>query len=208
MKQDMEGLRQAITREAERNVQRIASEAQARAEAIRSEAQAQAAEEAARLLEAARLKASRIRQETVGAAELDAQALKVRARESVLDLVFARAAEVFETPSGLPHYPTIAVDLVEDAIAHLRAPELVIHADPETMAALESADSDGKLLGRISERTGCQVVIGQPLLGGTGVVVESPDGHLRYDNTLQSRLARMRSALRSPVYRILVGEQP
>jgi len=208
MKQDMEGLRQAIAREAERSVQRITGEAQARAEALRAEARAQAAEETGRLLEAAEAKASRMRQETVGVAGLDVQALKVRARESVLDLVFSRAAEVFESPSNLPDYPAIAVDLIEDAIAHLRAPEFVIHADPKTMAALGAADTDGSLLDRIRDRTGCQVVFGQPLLGGIGVVVESPDGHLRYDNTLQSRLARMRSALRSPVYRILVGEQP
>ncbi|MBN1246010.1 MAG: hypothetical protein JXC32_00035 [Anaerolineae bacterium] len=201
MMQDMEGLRQAIAREAERDRQRILGEARARVEAIRAQAQAEAVDEAARLVEAAEAKAARLRREAVGTAGLDAQALKVRARESVLGLVFDRAADVFETASALPDYAAIVEGLLIDAIAHLGGAALIIHADADAQAIL-----DHDLLERIGLQTGCELLVGQLLLDGTGVVVESSDGHLRYDNTLQTRLTRMRPTLRTPVYRMLVGD--
>jgi vacuolar-type H+-ATPase subunit E/Vma4 len=39
-----------------------------------------------------------------------------------------------------------------------------------------------------------------------GVIVQSGDGRLRYDNTLQARLNRMRGTLRAPAFRVLMGE--
>jgi vacuolar-type H+-ATPase subunit E/Vma4 len=41
---------------------------------------------------------------------------------------------------------------------------------------------------------------------GTGVIVQTEDGRLQYDNTLETRLSRLKNALRSPVYHILMGE--
>jgi vacuolar-type H+-ATPase subunit E/Vma4 len=48
--------------------------------------------------------------------------------------------------------------------------------------------------------------MGETLEQGTGVVVETLDGHRQLDNTLETRLKRMEEALRTPVYRILTGE--
>jgi vacuolar-type H+-ATPase subunit E/Vma4 len=36
--------------------------------------------------------------------------------------------------------------------------------------------------------------------------VETMDKHRRYDNTLEARLSRQKSALRSSVYQLLMGE--
>ncbi len=56
------------------------------------------------------------------------------------------------------------------------------------------------------EGGGVRLRAGEPLARGTGVVLETPDGHRRYDNTLETRLARMQDGLRAPVYHILMGE--
>ena len=48
--------------------------------------------------------------------------------------------------------------------------------------------------------------LAHPLEKGTGVVVETHDGHLQYDNTLETRLNRLQNLLRSPVYHLLMGE--
>ena len=37
-------------------------------------------------------------------------------------------------------------------------------------------------------------------------MLETPDGHRRYDNTLETRLARMKDDLRTPIYHILMGD--
>jgi len=38
------------------------------------------------------------------------------------------------------------------------------------------------------------------------VIVQTPDGHLNFDNTLETRLARMQNPLRADVFRLLTGE--
>ena len=48
--------------------------------------------------------------------------------------------------------------------------------------------------------------MGEPLKQGMGVVVQTPDGHRRYDNTLETRMTRLQDAMRNPVYRLLMGE--
>jgi V/A-type H+-transporting ATPase subunit E len=201
--QDLDTLTQAITREAERDRQRILGDGQARAEAIRAQMQVQVAEETAQLVQAAEAKAARAKQETLGAAGLEAQALKVRMRESLLEQVFGRASGAFQTPTQWQDYAAILESLVTEAVEHLGGGKLVVRADEDTLTVLDQA-----LLDRISQATHSELSLGSILLEATGVVVESPDGHVRYDNTLQTRLGRMRAALRAPVYRVLVGDEP
>ena len=62
------------------------------------------------------------------------------------------------------------------------------------------------MLEKISEELNVPLKLGAPLKKGTGAVVETPDGHINYDNTLETRLARLQNSLRSPVYHILMGE--
>jgi vacuolar-type H+-ATPase subunit E/Vma4 len=50
------------------------------------------------------------------------------------------------------------------------------------------------------------VQLGTSLTEGTGVIVETAEGHRQYDNTLEARLSRLQEELRSPVYRLLLGE--
>ena len=49
--------------------------------------------------------------------------------------------------------------------------------------------------------------MGDVLEEGTGVIVDASDGHLHFDNTLETRLSRLQSSLRSSVYHVLMGEK-
>ncbi|HWT79891.1 MAG TPA: V-type ATP synthase subunit E, partial [Candidatus Methylomirabilis sp.] len=64
----------------------------------------------------------------------------------------------------------------------------------------------GALLEDISKEMKTELALGNPLEQGTGVMVETEDGHLKFDNTLETRLNRLQGGLRSSVYRILMGE--
>ncbi len=66
-------------------------------------------------------------------------------------------------------------------------------------------NSDG-VLDEISKGMKARLQLGEPLEKGTGVMVETSDGHLQYDNTLETRLNRMQGGLRSTVYHLLMGE--
>jgi vacuolar-type H+-ATPase subunit E/Vma4 len=62
------------------------------------------------------------------------------------------------------------------------------------------------MLEQLSKELKVKIQLGELLEQGTGVVVETVDGHRQYDNTLETRLKRMQDMLRTPVNHILMGE--
>ncbi len=63
-----------------------------------------------------------------------------------------------------------------------------------------------EVIQKIANEFKIKITAGGPLERGTGVVVETADGHLNYDNTLETRLNRMQNSARSAVYHLLMGE--
>ena len=100
-----------------------------------------------------------------------------------------------------PDYDQVARYLVRDAVQHLGSDNILVRADTETQKVLTP-----RVLADLASELGVYMRPGEPLSEGTGVVLETPDGHCRYDNRLETRLARIQSALRTPVYLILAGE--
>jgi vacuolar-type H+-ATPase subunit E/Vma4 len=201
----VEELRAKIMSEVERDQQRVLQEAQSQAQGILAEARRDAESEKDRIIDAAETEAERIDQQMIGAARLEAQALKTRAREDLLDQVFRHALERIADPEHIEGYRDALENLIRDAVDHLAGhPELLISADPKSRRYLDDA-----FLARLSEMTGRRLALaGELEPPGVGVVITSPDGRVRYDNTLQTRLRRMRDALRPVVYRTLIGEAP
>ncbi len=197
-----ETLQEAIEAEAKRDRERILMEAQSRVQVLRDQAEADAEKQRAQLIRDAETRAARMRQEATGLARLEAQGVRAAKREALLDDVFRQAACRLGELLSADDYRETVEDLVVDAVSHLGAGgELTILADMQTAAIL-----DQDTLARLAEKTETKLSLGKPLAEGTGVVLQSEDGRLRYDNTLQSRLNRMRAELRASVYRVLMGD--
>jgi vacuolar-type H+-ATPase subunit E/Vma4 len=134
-------------------------------------------------------------------ARVEAQSLRLRRREELLERVFAEArARLVHAGEG-PEYGEIAEALVREAADQVDSEALAVRADPATARLLS-----GGLLESIGEDLAVQLILAKPLRTGTGIIVETPDGHTRFDNTLESRLSRIRDQLRAPVFAILAGE--
>lgn len=194
-------LQQAIMEDAASEAEQILADAHAQAEAIHAEAEAQANAERETRLQRARQTADGLRGQAVAAAQIEAQNLRLKRREQLLTRVFDEARRQLAEAPQWPDYPDIARRLAREAIEMLRADEVVLHADVVTGRLL-----DERVLDELGQELGIRLSVGAPLGDGTGVVAETADGHRRYDNTLEARLARMQDTLRAPVYRILAGE--
>ncbi len=199
---DVQVLRQAIMQDVREEIEKILSDARSRAEDIRAQAQAQANAERDAILQRARREAQDLRDQAVARAQMEAQTLKLRRREKLLGRCFAEARRQLASVTEWPDYAEVARQLVRDAVSHLNADNALVRADAETQKVL-----DANALAALSRELGVYLRPGEPLDRGTGVVVETPDGHRRYDNTLETRLARMQDVLRTPVYHVLMGEK-
>ena len=207
-----EALREAILEQAARDRQRLIHEAESQAQRVITQAEMAASTQRAHITEHAALMAAELEREAKGSARLEAQAIRVRKREELLDAVFRRAGDDLAEFDKREDYQDVVVSLVLDAARQLgqhggEEKPLIILADEVARRALDAAT-----LRRLEEETGREVSLGDPLPQGSGthrqlgVVVQSEDGHLRYDNTLQARLLRMRGTLRASAFRMLMGE--
>lgn len=197
--QDIELLARAIMVEAREDAERLHAEAREKAEAIRRRAQAQAESERKAILDRAREDAERLQSQSSATSQLKARSVQLDQREKILNEVFEEARRQLESVRKRPNYAAIATTLAREALTQLRAAEAEIHADAAAQKALKLDELSKELSGKFK--------FGKPLEEGTGVVVSAAGGKLHYDNTLETRLERLRGPLRSSVYKVLMGDK-
>jgi vacuolar-type H+-ATPase subunit E/Vma4 len=201
LSENIRALQQAIIEDVAGEAAQVLADARSQAEAVRAEAETQANAEREARLQRARQAAETVHDQTAASAQIEAQTLRLKRREQLLARAFADARGQLASAPQWPDYPEVARRLVHEGVEILRAEEIVVRADAATGRVL-----DNRVLGELGQELGVRLNAGEPLSGGTGVVVETADGHRRYDNTLETRLARMQDSLRTPVFRILAGE--
>jgi len=118
-----------------------------------------------------------------------------------LNEVFEIVRQQLPKIQTLDDYPELISRFVCEAVIQLGASKAQIFADRITEKLLTD-----KVLEGLSKTTSAKLSIGKTLEEGFGVIVEASEGHLYFDNTLETRLNRIQSRLRSSVFHILMGE--
>jgi vacuolar-type H+-ATPase subunit E/Vma4 len=90
---------------------------------------------------------------------------------------------------------------LREGISQLSVNKAKVRADEQTKKILEQS-----VIGKVSKELKAEITVGEPLEEGIGLIVEAADGRLRYNNTFENRLEHIQNELRSPVYRLLMGE--
>jgi vacuolar-type H+-ATPase subunit E/Vma4 len=201
VEENIEALSRAILSEAKGEAEQIGSDASTKADSIRQRAQEQADAERKEILDRACQEAERIRSQSISTTQLKARTMELESREKLLDSVFKAAKQQLPSIQQRSNYDQIVYRLAKEALNQLNAKDGDIRADQATQKLLSD-----HILDKITADMKVKLQIGQPLEHGTGVVVDTSDGHLHYDNTLETRLSRQQNGLRSAVYRILMGE--
>jgi len=199
--ENVEALSRAILSEVQVESDQVKTEAQSKAEAVMKRAQAEAATERKAILDQAKLEAERLRSQAAATAQLKARSIELAHREKLLDRVFVAVRQQLKGIQDRDDYDRIAVRLVCEAVEQLRAVKADLHADKTTQKVLAGLSQE-----EISKVIKAELSIGSPLENGTGVIIETADGHLQFDNTFDTRLNRMQNGLRSSVYHLLIGE--
>ncbi len=200
--EDLEILSRAILKEADVDADQIREDAKSKADAILQRAKEEAEKERNEILAQARQEAERLRSQVVANAQLKARTMELEHREKLLDKVFEAAKERLPAVEKRADYNKLATQLLREAVVQLKANKARIQADEATRKVL----SNGTLQ-ELSKELNAELTMGDALEEGLGVVVDASDGHLHFDNTLETRLRRLQSSLRSSVYHVLMGEK-
>ncbi len=194
-------LTDAVLSEARAEAEKILAEARQAAEKVQREAQEEADNEYKAIIERANLNADRIRRQAIASTQLNARTTQLAQREKLLVKVFDNANQQLSSIQQWSDYNQIAMRLLREALANLHAEKVVIHADESAEKFFTPA-----ALQKLSEELKMELSLGEPLKQSTGVLIETEDKRLRYDNTLETRLSRLQNSLRTSVYHLLMGE--
>jgi vacuolar-type H+-ATPase subunit E/Vma4 len=194
-------LSHAVLSDARGDAEQVLVDARAKAAEIREQAAKEAAAERAKILEKASMEAERVRSQAIATTQLKARTMELEQREKLLDNIFQTAQQKLSSMHNSSDYEKIAQRLLREALTQLGATVALVRADKATEKFFTVAT-----LEKVSKDLGVKIQLGEPISQGIGVIVATEDGHRQYDNTLETRLKRMRDTLRAPVYHILMGE--
>jgi V/A-type H+/Na+-transporting ATPase subunit E len=199
--ENIERLSRDIIQQAESEAAQILSEAKSKGEQIKQHAQEVAAAERVRILNQAKRDSERIRSQAIATTQLKARTMQLESRENLLKGVFSASLEKISTVQQWNDYETIVEKLAQEAIEQIGAEKIVIHSDKFTNKILAES-----ILKKNKPEFGEKIQLGDLLQKGTGLVAETSNGHLTYDNTLETRMQKLENELRAPVYHLLMGE--
>ncbi len=194
-------LERTIMEIAQREVQAILDEARAKADSLHRQARDIAASESEHILKEARETVKELLGQAVAKAQLEAQMLKLQRREQALMQTFDEARQRLTTIPQRPDYTDIVRRLIREAATYMGDEAFIVQADATTDRVLDDA-----FLADLAAQLNVHLERGPHLEEGIGIVLTTPDGHRRYDNTLETRLSRIQDNVRTAVFHILAGD--
>ena len=170
------------------------SETLARIEAVRKET----SEAVGKILETGEKQAESVKRQIIGAAELDARNAQLRSLEKAVNEAFDLAAKQISAVSGASQEKALA-SLIEEGLEVI-GPRARVSCASKDRKAVSAAM---KKLGNTAKLSLDEEDV--DTLGG--VILTTTDGTVRFDNTFEARLERMRPTLRKAVAAILTGDE-
>ena len=164
----------------------------AKIEAVRKET----AEAVAKILETGEKQAESAKRQMIGAAELDARNAQLRSLERAVNEAFDLATRQISSETGASQEKAL-VSLIQEGLDVI-GPRASLQCAAKDRRAVSSAIRKIGSKAKLSQSDGEIDTMG-------GVVLTTPDGSVRFDNTFEARLERMRPTLRKEVAAILTG---
>ena len=201
IEENLESLSRTIQGDAHTESEKVLAEAKAKADVLQQDAQQQANVLRESILARASQEAQRLHSQAIATSELKARTLQLKHRETLLENVFTQVRQQLSSVVQWNDYNEVALRLLKEALGQLNTKAATVRADAYTQKLFTP-----EVLGQVSQEMKITLKLGQPLAQGTGVTVETDDGHLHYDNTLETRLNRIQNQIRLQVYHLLMGE--
>jgi vacuolar-type H+-ATPase subunit E/Vma4 len=198
---DLDALLAGIHRQTQQRAIASTTKAQQVASAVLAEAETQAAA----LREAARVRAGHeaaaLEQRLLAQAELEANGVWLRAREELLERVYAQAEVELRARVAESGYARVLERLAVEAVATLSGDTITLHAAPAGHALLTSERLDAWA------RDGVRFERAESPADGWGGLI-ALCGRERFDASFGDRLAEGRTRLRERVFAELMGVSP
>ncbi len=196
----------------EKEISGILLEAQNEAEKIKKAAQERAEREVERILSAGERTASLEAQRMLAEAKIHVRRKRMDAQEAAIDSSFSEARKVLEAlaekgKEDTFDYKDILFNLIVAASEVVAGDKLELALNQRDRKAFSKKTLE-EVTGLVKKRTGRKVSLllaNEPIQSLGGVVVRDLEKSVEVDNTLETKLSRLREGIRVDVAKILFG---
>ena len=191
----------SIMSEAQGKADIIMQEANAEIATINADAEKTAESEKNKILENGKKQSDMRYQQIISEAKMNARRAKLGAKEEVIEAAFNQATGELKAKAadGDDDYKDSLAKMIQEAASEIGHNDLIIHlneADTNTFKQdLSSGDS--------FEIDGIKFTLGEPIKAIGGAILKTSNGDIEVNNTIEARLERYKSILRSEVAEVL-----
>jgi V/A-type H+-transporting ATPase subunit E len=191
----------SIMSEAQEKADVIIQDANANVSEITAKAEKTAEAEKIKILENGKKQSDMRYQQIISEAKMNARRAKLGAKEEVIDAAFNQATGELKAiaASGDDNYEIALSKMIKEAADEIGTNDLIIHlneADTNKFKQdLSSSDS--------FELDGIKFTLGEPIKAIGGAILKTSNGDIEVNNTIEARLERFKSILRSEVAEVL-----
>ncbi|WP_406535215.1 V-type ATP synthase subunit E [Methanobrevibacter sp.] len=190
----------SIMSEAQGKADVIIQDANAEVSAIQAKAEKTAEAEKAKILENGKKQSDMRYQQIISEAKMNARRAKLGAKEDVIEAAFNQATGELKAiaSSGEEEYKDSLSKMIKEAADEIGRDDLIIHLnEADTNKFKQDLSSDS------FEVEGIKFTLGEPIKAIGGAILKTSDGDIEVNNTIEARLERYKSILRSEVAEIL-----
>ena len=191
----------SIMSEAQGKADIIMQEANAEIATINADAEKTAESEKNKILENGKKQSDMRYQQIISEAKMNARRAELGAKEEVIEAAFDKATDDLKdiASSGSEEYDDSLTKIIKEAVDEIGGKDLIIQ--------LNEADTNN-IKGQLSGSSTFQVeditfTLGEPIDAMGGAILKTSNGDIEVNNTIEARLERFKSILRSEVAEIL-----
>ena len=142
-----------------------------------------------------------LKRQIIGAAEMSSRNRSLEVVEQNLNSAFEKATTKLEAVTKTQEYDQVLRSLVLQAMEQIGGGDCIVAGNERDQKALkkivEQISKEGKYKASLDPK---------PIKKIGGVVVRSSDGYVRFDNTFEARLERLKPSLRKQIAQLFSGK--
>jgi len=194
---------ESIMSEAQEKADLIIQDANAEVSAIQAKAEKTAEAEKTKILENGKKQSDMRYQQIISEAKMNARRAELGAKEEVIEAAFNQAIGELKSKasSGDDEYEDSLSKMIKEAADEIGGNDLIIQLnEADTNKIKQELSADGADSFQLE---GINFTIGEPIDAMGGAVLKTVNGDIEVNNTIEARLERFKSILRSEVAEIL-----
>ena len=155
-----------------------------------------------RILEGARKQGDNLKRQIVGSSRLSARNRQLVLIESAVNDTFEKAKTILASSNKENSYRLLMRKILKDSVTMIDSDQVIVECNKNDIELVEKAISDS-----FNDNNKIKINMSDhPLNAIGGIKVTSADGSMTFDNTLDSRIERLKPLIRKNIAQMLRGE--